>query len=484
MASIFDDPRFLPYLQATPMSGRIADPVSLFTRWVPPVDEEEPEEEEEVAEAPVAPVAPVYYPRPQPVDGGDGYDMPVQQTTGSGNFFTDLKGLVSPITDLFTTAREVTYIDPSTGSKTATAPVAYDPSQDLGPFATLAPALQSAPISPVEVSDFPAPVGSQPNPILIDPVAAAELQQEIAREAPLNNFTTAELNQFNSPFSPDLPGAMTMDMASNQTPVDAAVTASQTGQQQAVDPALVGETDPITGVTAYEDGFRSAPAPDPYEESFLSGVKGVFGYPGGQTYADGRFNALGEDTWREGYAEDDKMRGLASKVGSFVGPSILGPIFGGMIAGTRIGAEEGPYGRDGAGNFRFNAAGPMGTIQSPYGVLNTGPAYGHVATNDYSGLYGLGTLYNTGKSRTPMMFDPDGTFKSGGHGYGWGWKADGTWGSPDAFDVLDPAGMYENARDFSYGDGADAGGLDSGYDYDAGTEDWGGPDDDGGWDYF
>ena len=139
MASIFDDPRFLPYLQATPMSGRIADPVSLFTRWVPPVDEEEPEEEEEVAEAPVAPVAPVYYPRPQPVDGGDGYDMPVRQTTGSGNFFTDLKGLVSPITDLFTTAREVTYIDPSTGSKTATAPVAYDPSQDLGPFATLAP---------------------------------------------------------------------------------------------------------------------------------------------------------------------------------------------------------------------------------------------------------------------------------------------------------------------------------------------------------
>ena len=620
MASIFTDPRFLPYLQATPMSGRIADPVSLFTRYVPPVVEEEPEEEE-VAQATVAPVAPVYYRRPQPVDGGDGYDMPVQQPTGSGNFFTDLKGLVSPITDLFTTSPEVT--------STAIAPVAYDPSQDFGPFAT-GPALQSAPISPVEVSDFPAPVGLQVNPALtatasqsigpqidnltpsdpmaaaddasyrsidqtlsdfplgsrgpafdslfdlreefnnpidpvtasedytrdtfrqagldfyrmgdegltpeqqqrvesgelaynfydpalqkqidefqtlqdqmdfanferaneplnassrkvedralahtlsllndrasVDPVAAAALQEELAREAPLNAFTTAELNQFNSPFSPNLPGAMTMDMASNQNPVDAAVAAPQTGQ---VDPATVGVTDPVTGVTTYGDQFMTAPAPDPYEASMLAGAKGLFGYPDERTYADGRFNALGEDTTRKGYEQDDKMRGSASKVGAFVGPNIMGPIFGGMIAGSRIGAVEGPYGRDGAGNYRFNAAGPMGTLQSPYGSYSS-------ALGDYTGLYGLGTVGNTGRSITGAMFTPDGQYKAGAHGYGLGFKADGSFGSLDMFDVQDVDAIYENTTNFSFNpDDQGGGGNDGGGGTLSGDDSWSGID--------
>ena len=329
---------------------------------------------------------------------------------------------------MFTTSPEVT--------STAIAPVAYDPSQDLGPFAS---------------------VGQAPAQ------AAPALQEEVARETPLNAFTTAELNQFNSPFSPNQPGAI---MASNQRPVDAAVTASQTGQKQAVDPATIGVTDPVTGVTTYGDKFMTAPAPDPYEAGMLSGVKGLFGYPDDRTYAGGRFNALGEDTTRKGYEEDDKMRGLASKGFSFVAPNIMGPIMEGITAGSRIGAGT-PYGRDGAGNFRFNAAGPMGTIQSPYGVLNTGPAYGNVATGDYSGLYGLGTLYNTGRSQTPMMFDMDGRHKAGAHGYGLGFKADGSFGSLDMFDVQDVDAIYENTRDFSFNPDDQGGGGDGG----GGTDD-------------
>ena len=429
MASIFTDSRFAPFLQATPMSGRIADPVSLFTRWVPPVREKKKEEDKkEVAQ--ITPVTPNYQNRSFiPSVGEDGGVNLIP--TESGGFFTDLKGLASPITDLFTTSPEVT--------STAIAPVAYDPSQDLGPFAS---------------------VGQAPAQ------AAPALQEEVARETPLNAFTTAELNQFNSPFSPDLPGAMTMDMASNQTPVDAAVAAPQTGQQQAVDPATIGVTDPVTGVTTYGDKFMTAPAPDPYEAGMLSGVKGLFGYPDDRTYAGGRFNALGEDTTRKGYEEDDKMRGLASKGFSFVAPNIMGPIMEGITAGSRIGAGT-PYGRDGAGNFRFNAAGPMGTIQSPYGVLNTGPAYGNVATGDYSGLYGLGTLYNTGRSQTPMMFDMDGRHKAGAHGYGLGFKADGSFGSLDMFDVQDVDAIYENTRDFSFNPDDQGGGGDGG----GGTDD-------------
>ena len=426
MASIFTDPRFAPFLQATPMSGRIADPVSLFTRWVPPVREKKKEEDKkEVAQ--ITPVTPNYQNRSFiPSVGEDGGVNLIP--TESGGFFTDLKGLASPITDLFTTSPEVT--------STAIAPVAYDPSQDLGPFAS---------------------VGQAPAQ------AAPALQEEVARETPLNAFTTAELNQFNSPFSPNQPGAI---MASNQSPVDAAVTASQTGQKQAVDPATIGVTDPVTGVTTYGDKFMTAPAPDPYEAGMLSGVKGLFGYPDDRTYAGGRFNALGEDTTRKGYEEDDKMRGLASKGFSFVAPNIMGPIMEGITAGSRIGAGT-PYGRDGAGNFRFNAAGPMGTIQSPYGVLNTGPAYGNVATGDYSGLYGLGTLYNTGRSQTPMMFDMDGRHKAGAHGYGLGFKADGSFGSLDMFDVQDVDAIYENTRDFSFNPDDQGGGGDGG----GGTDD-------------
>jgi hypothetical protein len=227
-----------------------------------------------------------------------------------------------------------------------------------------------------------------------------------------------------------------------ETPVDAAVTAIQTGQE--VDPATVGVTDPVTGVTTYGDQFMTAPAPDPYEASMLAGAKGLFGYPDGRTYAGGMFNALGEDTTREGYKEDDEMRSFASKVGAFAAPAMLGPIFGGMIGGSRIGAVEGPYGRDGAGNYRFNAAGPMGTLQSPYGAYSS-------ALGDYTGLYGLGTLYNTGRSQTPMMFDGN-MHKGGAHGYGLGFKNDGSFGSLDALDVVDLGALYENAIDFSFGD--------------------------------
>lgn len=457
------------------MSGRIADPVSLFTRYVPPVVEEKPEEEE-VAQATVAPVAPVYYQRPQPVDqGGGDYMSPQSQPTGSGNFFTDLKGFVSPITDLFTTT------SPMDAYAAQVAGADFGPTE-AGLGANYAPVSQGAPISSVEVSDFPAPAGSQPNPAPIDPVAAAALQEEIARgdrDLFASNVSPQDFVTYEAGFDPSYSQYdLTSFYETGETPVNAAVTAIQTGQE--VDPATVGVTDPVTGVTTYGDQFMTAPAPDPYEASMLSGVKGLLGYPDDRTYADGRFNALGEDTTREGYEQDDKMRGLFSQAFAYGAP-MIGGLMGGMTAGTRLGAEEGPYGRDGAGNYRFNAAGPMGTLQSPYGVLNTGPAYGNVATNDYSGLYGLGTLYNTGRSQTPMMFDGN-MHKGGAHGYGLGFKTDGSFGSLDEFDVLDYAGMYENARDFSYGDGDQ--GLDNSYDYDAGTEDWGGPDDDGGWDYF
>ena len=401
------------------MSGRIADPVSLFTRYVPPVVEEEPEEEE-VAQAPVAPVAPVYYQRPQPVDqGGGDYMSPQSQPTGSGNFFTDLKGLVSPITDLFTTT------SPMDAYAAQVAGADFGP-MEAGLGANYAPVSQGAPISPVTLEESTQYKFGEP---VYDP------------------------SQDLGPFA-----------AVGETPVEAAVAAPMTGE---VNPATVGVTDPITGVTTYGDGFMTAPAPDPYEASMLAGAKGLFGYPDDRTYAGGMFNALGEDTTREGYEQDDKMRGIASKVGAFVGPNIMGPIFGGMIAGSRIGAVEGPYGRDGAGNYRFNAGGPMGTVQSPYGSYSS-------ALGDYTGLYGLGTNLNTGRSRTPMMINSDGTLAGGAYGYGLGLKADGSFGSLDEFDVLDYAGMYENAQDFSYGGGGDvdaaAGG---GFDADMGAGDVG-----------
>lgn len=403
MASIFSDPRFLPYLQATPMSGRIAEPVSLFTRYVPPVVEEEPEEEE-VAQAPLAPVAPVYYPRPQPVDQGGGYDMPEQQSTGSGNFFTDLKGLVSPVTDLFAPSTPEVMSDAELESMV----------RDALDNPTVS---QGAPVTPVTLEESTEYRLGQP---VYDP------------------------NQDLGPFA-----------SVGETPAQAAQAAPQTGE---VNPATVGVTNPNTGVTVYGDGFMTAPAPDPYEPGMLDGVKGLFGYPDDRTYTAGRFNALGEDTTREGYEQGDRTRNLFSQAFAY-GVPMIGGLMGGMIAGTRLGAEEGPYGRDGAGNYRFNAPGPMGTVQSPYGVLNLGPAYGRVATNDYSGLYGLGTVGNTGRSATDMMFDDVG-YKGGQYGYGIGFKADGSFGSLDEFDVLDYAGMYENAVDFSFGDlsGGDDGG--------------------------
>tara|TARA_Y100000593_G_scaffold34224_1_gene67184 strand:- start:110 stop:862 length:753 start_codon:yes stop_codon:yes gene_type:complete len=83
----------------------------------------------------------------------------------------------------------------------------------------------------------------------------------------------------------------------------------------------------------------------------------------------------------------------------------------------------------------------MGMRMSPAGILNTGYMPG-IATNEFTGLYGLGTVGNTGMSVTPAMFDDVG-YKGGTHGYGYGMKSDGTFGSLDAIDVNDPHGIAE-----------------------------------------
>ncbi len=195
--------------------------------------------------------------------------------------------------------------------------------------------------------------------------------------------------------------------------------------------------------TVGPDGRYTAVDPDPSERGLLDSLSG-FGYAtAGNTYQSGLYDQHGQRTDTEQYATGKSARDGAQAVAMGMP---LGGFFASMIGNSRVGdlSQVGPYTADAFGDFRFGAPGPMGTIMSPAGFAITPDNYvwGGPAMNDYSGLYGLGTVGNTGISATPAMFDDFG-YKGGAYGYGYGSKADGTFGSLDAWDVGDVAGASE-----------------------------------------
>ena len=198
---------------------------------------------------------------------------------------------------------------------------------------------------------------------------------------------------------------------------------------------------PVTYSSA--TGRAMAPAADPHSPSKMQSALNFLGFSTpGRTYGGGRYDKLGQDTWAPGYQEAMEAKNLGQNIFATLG--LLGApmtsAFGYGIGQSRTGMG-GPYGRDAFGNYRFGASGPMGMRMSPAGILNTGYMPG-IATNEFTGLYGLGTVGNTGMSVTPAMFDDVG-YKGGTHGYGYGMKSDGTFGSLDAIDVNDPQGIAE-----------------------------------------
>ena len=69
----------------------------------------------------------------------------------------------------------------------------------------------------------------------------------------------------------------------------------------------------------------------------------------------------------------------------------------------------------------------------------------NVATNDWTGPFGLGYYGNTEFPVTPMMFDSMGIGKGGPYGYGYGFKQGGGFGALTATDVGDIDGMAYQA---------------------------------------
>ena len=226
-----------------------------------------------------------------------------------------------------------------------------------------------------------------------------------------------------------VPGAMTMDMESNQTPTEVAA------------PTTMGIGYTPGSVTYDESGRAYAPALDERDEppSILESM-GLLASR--DTRGGGRFDVLGQDLLDPEITDARNVRDTAS----FLARGLpMGTLFSHMIGSSRAGdlSEVGPYGRDAFGNYRFNASGPMGTLMAPVGkqVTPENYAYGGPMMNDYTGRYGLGTVGNTGISATPAMFNDDGTPKGGAFGYGIGFKSDGTFGSLNAVDVNDQLGI-------------------------------------------
>ena len=216
-----------------------------------------------------------------------------------------------------------------------------------------------------------------------------------------------------------VPGAMTMDMESNQTPTEVAA------------PTTMGIGYTPGGVTYDESGRAYAPALDPRDEppSLLENLGFIASK---DTRGGGQYDKLGQSLLDPATQEARGMRDNAALISrAFPG----GTLFSHMISNSRAGnlSEVGPYSRDAQGNYRFGARGPMGTLMAPVGSL--------MDNNDFSGRYGLGTVGNTGISATPSMFDAGGQYKGGAFGYGLGFKNDGTFGSLNAVDANDQQGI-------------------------------------------
>jgi len=132
----------------------------------------------------------------------------------------------------------------------------------------------------------------------------------------------------------------------------------------------------------------------------------------------------------------DRVSGGAMMAGLLGFPGMGG--IGHLIGESRPGdlSAVGPYTTDSFGNYRYGSSGPMGTLQAPVGRMQIG--YNpNVATNDFTGTFGLGTVGHTGRSVTSAMFDSDGLGKGGPFGYGYGVKGDGSIGALTANDVDD-----------------------------------------------
>jgi|TARA_Y100000296_G_scaffold20276_1_gene24083 hypothetical protein len=154
--------------------------------------------------------------------------------------------------------------------------------------------------------------------------------------------------------------------------------------------------------------------------------------PGTQT-GESRFDEKGQDTTTPEYKAAKDIQTVA-KWAAFPVSKIASSMIGNSRAGPL--GEVGPYTQDAFGNYRYNAAGPMGTKQAPLGQY-VGGFNPNVATNDFTGAFGLGTLGNTGRSMTPAMFDSSGLALGGPHGYGYGFKRGGGIGALDYKDVYD-----------------------------------------------
>ena len=160
--------------------------------------------------------------------------------------------------------------------------------------------------------------------------------------------------------------------------------------------------------------------------------------------------------WEKMTSDDPMTRAMALRDTYSKGFSFMpgGVVLGGLASGTRAGPQmtgdpHGTvYGKNFLGEYRFGAKGPMGTIQAPYWDRDWSP--GFEVANDAPGRYGMGTVGNTGISRTGAMFASDGLGKFGPWGYGYGIKQDGTIGALTAWDVNDLDGITDQLQAIAY----------------------------------
>ena len=164
-------------------------------------------------------------------------------------------------------------------------------------------------------------------------------------------------------------------------------------------------------------------------------------------------------------------------LGSFIGMSRAGDLSN----------VRGPYSMV-EGKHRYNAPGPMGTLQAPRGHMQIGYSP-TVFEWDWTGAYNLGTVGNTGRSVTPAMLDEYGL--KGGLGYGYGFKKGGGFGALTANDVDDP--HIDPSTNQAWEPGLAPPGITGSYEVDGSTvgyegfsspaaaESYGSYDDPGGW---
>jgi hypothetical protein len=395
--------------------------------------------------------------------------------------------------------RQVTYLDPSTGLRTATAPSAQpgllDEPNNPGYGMTYGTGQ-----GPVAQGDYlvepnqPSDMGYEFTTMPGDTPSENEAYRGFANSPPGPTFVASEgqaaptydgsipVDTFLGEYTPGLVDTRGQDFydamsLAAMSPTEYDMTSYYEEPQEAPTTMGIGYTP--GGVTYDESGRAYAPALDEREEA-PSILESMGLLASRDTRGGGRFDVLGQDLLDPEITDARNVRDTAS----FLARGLpMGTLFSHMIGSSRAGdltKTGGPYGRDSFGNYRFNASGPMGTLMAPLGEL--------MDNNDFSGRYGLGTVGNTGISATPAMFNYDGTPKGGAFGYGLGFKLDGTFGSLNAVDANDQLGIDDQMGRAGFeGDetGAATGTTAMGDTYSAsgmtgGIEDYFGDDGDGG----